>query len=554
MKKYILSLAIILIVGLQTKAQQDTLAQLHQPYQTAMGMLSNLQRTTPQDSVIINNEWQRLTTDYKRRSDSLLLDNEQLGIYFEAQRLMNEINYRKDDAKLQENRNTLYRFVNQHQAALLEDNTQFNKIAQCLMGIAPQGETNETKLIKYNASVIQDFYTQLDTATWSEQAHQQFLTAFAVAYLKIGSVRKAEKLYRHFDTFFVPTLSRKREHVKPLKTFSLPDSIHFKDGKFMTNGLIWSALKKGKVVIRLSEEPRMFDYVYLVSILRTINSSYADAYDVVILRNSDAVYDSYLSSIKRNLAFSDYNIATIPAEQWASFTQLPEVLVLNAQNKITDQATHTNPIFKKLNAPVEAKKEQEVAAYWADIDQKKDSIAQLAPQVKDSVSYQATHQNITFILKGLWDKDVTTQLSSVQWNATDIVRKKRSPYLAQLEVKHPQYTVYQLVVLVTGKKQEITIISGFNNQKGISFANAKNGKFHQAMQGVDRLIAQSSNDEYIIKNYPFQNSAFIQAQTQKQQATQAELKATIKGIKKRKVRKILERYKVQQIKNAKEMM
>ena len=126
--------------------------------------------------------------------------------------------------------------------------------------------------------------------------------------------------------------------------------------------------------------------------------------------------------------------------------------------------------------------------------------------------------------------------------------------MAQFEVKHPQYTGYQLVVLVTGKKQEITITSGFNNQEGISFANAKNGKFYQAMQGVDRLIAESSNDEYIIENYPFLITAFIETLTQKQQATQAELKATAKEIKKWKVRKILERYKVQQIKNTKEMM
>jgi hypothetical protein len=553
MKKYILSIA-LLLVALKTKAQQDTLSQLHQPYQTAMELLTNLQSTTPKDSVVINNEWERLNTKYKLLSDSLQQhSNAQAAINFEVQRLIDAINYRNNDVQINEHLNALYSYAAQHQTELIDDDEQFTKIAQCLMGITPEGETNETKIIQYNASVIQAFYKQLKTTHWTTENHQRFIDFFAGAYLGISSVRKAEKLYRHFDTLYVSTLSRKRENIKPIKTFGLVDSLYLKDGKLMTNGLIWSALTKGKVIIRLSE-PRMFDYVYLVSILRTINDKYADAYDVVILRSSENLYDSYLSSIKSNLAFSDYNIATIPADKWSYFTQMPEVLVLNAQNVVTDQATHTNPLFKKLNAPVEAKKEQERTAYWTDIAQKKDSLAQRAMQTKDSTSYRTTHEHITFVLKGLWDDGLTAQLSPVQWSASDTVSDTKKPYLAQFEVWHPQYPVYQLVVLVTGKKQKVTITSGFNNQKEISFAKAKNGKFHQAMQDVNRFVSQSFDSKYIIENYPFQNTVFIEALTQKQQANQAELKATVKGIKKRKVRKMLKLYKAQQIKNAKEMM
>ena len=144
MRKHILSIALLLVV-LQTKAQQDTLAQLHQPYQTAMGMLNQLQNTSPKDSVVISKEWQRLNTAYKRLSDSLQQVNNQIGIRFEAQRLIDAINYGRNQATIQELRDALYRYVNQHQAALIEDDAQFNKIAQCLMGIRPAGETNETK-------------------------------------------------------------------------------------------------------------------------------------------------------------------------------------------------------------------------------------------------------------------------------------------------------------------------------------------------------------------------------------------------------------------------
>ena len=153
--------------------------------------------------------------------------------------------------------------------------------------------------------------------------------------------------------------------------------------------------------------------------------------------------------------------------------------------RLPDQANAYQSLFKKLNAPVEAKKEQEVAAYWADIAQKKDSIAQRAIQTKDSISYRATHQNITFVLKGLWQEDLTTQLSPVRWTETNTEpdssaersRSTKKPYLAQFEVRHPQYAVYELPVLVTGKKQQITITADHLSQEQVTIKKSKTPVF-----------------------------------------------------------------------------
>lgn len=502
MRTYILSIA-LLLVALQTKAQQDTIAQLHQPYQTAMGMLNQLQNTTPKDSVVISKEWQRINTAYKQLSDSLQQHKEQIGIHFEAQCLIDAINYRRNDEKIQEQLHTLFSYVNQHQSELLEDDVQFTKIAQCLMGITPEGETNETKLIDYNARVIQDFYTQLDSATWTDEVHQRFITAFATAYLKIGSVRKAEKLFRHFDTLFV-----KPTTTKAIKKFSLPDSTSFYNPYLMRTTLNWASLQKGKIVIRPKGE-NLFDFVYLISLMRTIHREYAEEYDIVLVRHSDEELNAYLNAVKQNLAFSDYYLATYKQDTLAAENNLPAVMMVNAEGKVTYQAYHTNELFKELNAPIEAKKEQELKAYRADIEQKKDSLTQRALQAKDSISYRATHENITFILKGLWDEDLSTELHPVQWSATDTVSATKKPYLAQFKVRHPQYLVYQFQVLVTGKKQEITIISGYPNQKEVRYAKHENAAFYQAIQTIDQSQAQVSNYNYVLESYPFQNTAFV---------------------------------------------
>jgi hypothetical protein len=543
-----LSLTIlVLLTGFWAPAQQDNLFQLQQTYQKGMGMLIKLQNTTPQDSAAIALEWERLNTAYKRVSDSLQQRNHQSSIQFEAQRLMDVINYRQNNARLDQQLRALYQHVDRHQNILLEDDAQFTKIAQSLMGLKPEGETNETKIIAYNAKVIQDFYTHLDTSAWSEDQHQRFITAFATAYLKIGSVRKAEKLFQYFDTLFVESTT-----FKTLKNFTLPDSINFYNPYLMQTTLNWASLEKGKVVIRLKGE-NLFDYVYLVSLMRIIHREYAEEYDILLVRPSQKVFKAYLSTVKQNLAFSDYYIATLGRERSDTSVQLPAVMIVNPDGEVIYQASHSNALFKQLNAPIEAKKEQEVAAYWADIEQKKDALAQRAAQTKDSISYRATHENITFILKGLWSEDLTTELNPISWGANSVVangsgnqeqalieRSRNEPYMAEFKVQHPKYTVYQLPVLVTGKKQEITIISGFPNVKVVSYAKAKNAQFYEVLQTIDKGQAQAANYNYVLENYPFQNTAFVSYLGQKLKRAKAlEQEAIISA---KKAEKILERY------------
>jgi len=81
--------------------------------------------------------------------------------------------------------------------------------------------------------------------------------------------------------------------------------------------------------------------------------------------------------------------------------------------------------------------------------------------------------------------------------------------LAEFKVEHPQFTVYQLPVLVTSKEQEITISSGFPNTKEVNYAKKENAAFYEALQNIDKSQAQVANYQYTLKNYPFQNTPFV---------------------------------------------
>ena len=517
---------VVLLLTLPGFAQQDTLAQLSKPYQTAMGMLNRLHQSMPQDSLAIAEEWQRLHTNYKRLADSLQQHAQpNKAIHFETQRLIDGINYRKNDTQLNDQLEALYSYAAQHQNTLVEDDRQLQKIAQCVVGIRPEGVTNETQIIQHNARHIQDFYKHLDTSDWSEKMHRRFISFFAAQYINIGSVRKTEKLYRHFDSLFVP-----QKPTAAISNFSLPDSLRFQNGTLALTPQNWSTLTKDKIVVPLAGQ-NMFDYVYLVSLLRTVHRNYAEKYDVILLRSTYEEHHAYLTNVKRNLAFDEYYIATLSADEVNTASTLPAVFIVNAKNEVTYQAGHTNTLFKTLNAPVEEAKALAEEERLADLEQKKAALKQHAIRAKDSISYRATHEKIRFTLKGLWEEDLSTQLTPVQWNENDSLPDTSYPYMATFEVMHPQYKVYELLVLVTGKKQDITITSGDRYKKTVTYAKEKNARVHEAIQNIDTSLTQQATYAHLIDNYPFKETEFFDYLAKQAEAAKTREQKTINNVK-----------------------
>jgi hypothetical protein len=124
--------------------------------------------------------------------------------------------------------------------------------------------------------------------------------------------------------------------------------------------------------------------------------------------------------------------------------------------------------------------------------------------------------------------------------------------MAIFTVVHPEYLVYHMLVLVNGKPQEITITSGNLYKKTVSYLNGKVRKNQQAIAAIDQSLALQANYATIQKNYPFQQTAFIN-HIKKQEAAAVKLeKKTIRHTKG--VKKVLQRYVEVKRKELRQMM
>jgi hypothetical protein len=240
------------------------------------------------------------------------------------------------------------------------------------------------------------------------------------------------------------------------------------------------------------------------------------------------------------LAFDKYYIATLSPNEVNTASNLPAVFMVNAKNEVTYKAGQTNSLFKKLNAPVESAKALAEKEHLADLEQKKAALKQLTIRTKDSINYRATHKNITFTLKGVREEGLSTQITTVQWNETDSRTDTTYPYMATFEVMHPKYKVYELLVLITGKKQNITITAGDRFKKTVTYAKEKNARVHEAIQNIDTSLTQQATYAHLIDNYPFIETDFFDYLAKQAEAAKTREQKTINNVKN--ASELLQRY------------
>lgn len=524
---------------LQSAAQQpvDSLAVVYTPYRTAMGILKQSQVFLPQDSVAFAKEWQRLNKDLKQVSDSVAKGLPGQGaIYFELQRRIDLVTYNTHTDSLQPRLHQLYTHVATHQTEIVENAAQFTKVAECLMGISSHTITNELPIAAFHAGFALALYKQLNTQEWDHEQHNTFFSFFAAQYAKTGNMRMTEKFYRQVDSLWVKD---EEQAVTAKQPFSLDDTWQLQNGLLQPTGKSWKNLDKSKIVL-YPQHQDLHTLVYLISNLRAFDKAYRGLYDVVILYDSTIISPEYLNAIKQNLAFSDYYLVALAPNAAVNKDQLSAAMLLNAENEVVYKTQNLNALFKKLNESIEAQQDQEKALYDADLAQQKEALKQKALEVADSTPYKVTHSHITFVLKGLWEEALTTELTPVRYSETDTLHDTTKPYMAMFTVVHPQYVVYQLLVLVNGKPQEITITSGNLYKKKVSYPNGKVRKYQQAIADIDQSLALQANYAMLQKNYPFQQTPFITHIKKQAAAAIKQEKKTIghtKGVK-----KVLKRY------------
>jgi hypothetical protein len=540
MKNKIATIFIILFSGLcgmgvMAQQPQDSLSAFYTPYRLAMQLLYQSQPALPQDSAAFAGEWQRLYTNLKRVSDSIAVGNTTTApIYFELQRLIDKVTLNTDKDSLQPRLTSLYQYISRHQYAIVENSTQFTKVAQCLMGIRNDSLTSQLEIARFSTRFVRQLYMQLDTRNWDATQNRAFVNYFAAQYANMGNIGMAEKIYRLLNDLWVT------EQPSPfLRYFSLPEEVKLRSATMGYTNSTWKQLPKGKLVLFAQEED-LSELVYLITTLRAFDERYRDEYDAVIVCNRNNINSAYLKVIKQNLAFENYYIALMDAGWMQKQSPLPAALLIDAQDSVVYQAQHISRLFEKLNSPIEAAYLQSEEVRLADLAARKEQLKQKAAQMADSVQYRVTHQKITFILKGLWEEGLVTRLTPVRYSQTDTLPDTTLPYLAQLEVQHPQYIDYQLLVMVNGKKQEITITSGDNYRKTVRYATPSQSQAHEAIQNIDKNLGLSDQYGNLLKTYPFQQSAFIKYIIMQAENAEKEVQQAIHSVKKGK--KVLQRY------------
>ena len=148
---------------------------------------------------------------------------------------------------------------------------------------------------------------------------------------------------------------------------------------------------------------------------------------------------------------------------------------------------------------------------------------------------------MTFTLRGNWQKSLHSKLKPLRWSKNDKVPPSK-PYLAQLRIMYSKYTVYQLTVLVTKKKQHITITADPLSQKSIKFNKEKNAQFHKVIQTINNTINKKREYDNILKNYPFEHTSFLEKiEEKKTESTKRRMNA-IDNVKNREIKKVLKQY------------
>lgn len=522
-------------------AQQpkDTLAQLYKPYQSAMGILLQSERALLQDSAVFEKEWQRLDMRLKHLSDSIATNNTtKAPIYMEYQSLIDRVTYNPYKDSLQPRLNALYAYTVKHQDALVENGPQFNKTAQCLLGVRKENTFTESAIIAYNAALIRDLHKQLNTTGWDAKKHQDFFSFFAAQYANTSNIGMAEQLYRQFDDVLVV----EGQPMPSIDQLHIPDSLNFVNGNLINNTKTWKDLKKDKIVIQ-PQEQSLFDLVYVVRTLWAWDKAYKNDYTIIVLRDKDIITDAFLVAAKRNLAFANYYIASYTPQDSTWVQQLPRYAMLNTQDKVKFATQDPITFYKHLNAPIVAQQAHYDQQYKEAHEKREAAKAKdLALPLDTSEKYKTTHQKINFSLLGHWPDSLSTKLTPVRWSQTDTLSKMKLPYLGQLQVNSKGHPVNQQFVLVNGKKQDINMLADRAFKISVNYKRNKNAQWHEALRTIDSTLMLQSNYEFILKQYPFQKSKFInQLKTNKELTITARQEA-IEAVRNKKTREVLERY------------
>jgi hypothetical protein len=157
------------------------------------------------------------------------------------------------------------------------------------------------------------------------------------------------------------------------------------------------------------------------------------------VRDATLIFDEYINKINQNLAFRDYYIADFHEEDQAKMDTMPNFSIIKADDNFDYYTNDAVDFYRLLDAPlvserIHLNKRREQKRIQRENDHKKrDSLANDV-----SEKYRDTLQNIAFILKGNWEKNLNTKLTKLNLRPEDSLLTS-TPYLAKFEVIKKNY-------------------------------------------------------------------------------------------------------------------
>ncbi len=514
---------ILLTLGIKGLPQVLDYKAIHEDCKSAIRLLKQSKASLPADSLLFQNELQRVKTNYTAIADSLK-SNASAAKYaaFETQRLINLCYAATNIEKLKACQAKLFEHVSKYHTSYDNPDSTHNEIAKCIVNsYESQNLWFEDSLLHHVTSALKQHMQSLQSRTWLSSKKQAFVDKYASQYYKRGIISLSEPVFRRFRDVYSQHSETNAKRPPFSKEYPLLSAKLQPTGKFLEN------IDPERIIIVATNETP-FNLIYLITQLRTAHEAYPNT-PVCIFRNPSTVSNDYLLALKRNLAFDGYFIIDLNEEDSNNTKNFP-CCYFRSENGDMAFATN-NPIdfLEWLEKPLseqKLKQKEQLQANYKKLQAQKDSVAGLPPD--NSLKYTLTDKKVSVKFKGYWHPQPDIKIKTYFFTESSYDTITDSLQMAQLEVSIQQNPAYLLSFFLARDTTKISLTADPYHNIQVSFADTRNRQWHKASTSLDSLYYQEQAYGYLLDNYPFQNTAFFGSIKKRNEVVKEQIQENLK--------------------------
>ena len=511
MRKICVFISLILICVFGIAQQHAANEHIHNNAKSAITILHQSKASLPSDSLLFQNELQRVRTEYKTFADSLksyCTATEYAA--FENQRLINLCYAAPGLQEFKKEQNKLFEHLATYHTHIPNQDSINEEIAKCLVNsYESQSIWFEDSLLNHVTSAMDQHMQSVQSWTWLPAQKQAFVDMYASQYYKRGIISMAEPVFRHFREIF--SQQKKTETTAPEWSEDYP----VLSAKLAPTGKKLSDLNEQKIGIIASEESP-FHLIYLIVQIRRSAEAYPET-QICVFRKPEKVSDNYLShALKRNLAIDDYFIVDLNETDSKTVAQYPccyyqtddKDIRFSTNNPIDFLQWLENPLSEQIK-----RKNEQLHDNYKKIQARKDSIADLPPD--NSLQYNITDNNLSVNFNGYWNIKPEIKTKTHYFTKSAYNPISDSVKMLTLEVFIQQHPVYTLSFFPAENQTKISLTADPTHYIKANFDDQRNQQWYRALKTQDSLLYRDNIYANLIGKYPFSKSVFLDEITQR---------------------------------------